>query len=107
MSSFLFGRQPASSRTHNGAALPVKGGGGSPGQPDLPDVVRAAIEAQSITASAIFAMLVSKGVLSAVEAADYMREIGDALRRDVAGPAGDLAGRTLGTYGEALAAAEA
>ena len=104
MSSFFFGRQPASSRTHNGASSPPSGGDSA--EPALPDVVRATIEAQSITASAIFAMLVSKGVLSAAEAADYMREIGDALRRDVAGSAGELAGRTLGAYGEALAAAE-
>ncbi|TFI60151.1 hypothetical protein E2493_00075 [Sphingomonas parva] len=102
MSSFLFGRQSASSRT-NGAAATASSAERAPA---LPESVRAAIEVQSITASAIFAMLVSKGVLSATEAADYMREIGDALRRDVSGAAGDLAGRTLGAYGEALAAAE-
>ena len=106
MNSFFFGRQPASSRT-NGAVSSASAGTGTPDEPALPDSVRAAIEVQSITASAIFAMLVSKGVLSAGEASDYMREIGDALRRDVAGAAGDLAGRTLDAYGEALAAAEA
>jgi hypothetical protein len=99
MSSFLFSRQPASAKTHNGATAPRDA--------ELPDALRGIVEIQSITASAIFAMLVSKGVLSADEAADYMREIGAALASDVRSPAGALAGKMLRAYGDALAAAEA
>ena len=101
MTSFFFGRQPTTSKTHNGVGATPPASGGA-----VPDPVRGAIEAQSITASAIFAMLVSKGVLSAGEAGEYMREIGEALRRDVAGSAGEIAGRTLDAYGAALAAAD-
>ena len=62
-------------------------------------------QVQAITASAIFALLVSKGVISAGEAADYMAEIGLALERDVEGPLGAEAGTMLRSYGRALAAA--
>ena len=105
MSNFFFNRQPmtrsrddapAGSRTHNG----------QPPEQVLSATLRAVVEAQSITASAIFAMLVSKGILSSEEAADYMREIGAALRRDVAAPAGPLAAGMLASYGEALIAAD-
>ena len=105
MSNFFFSRQPTirsrddaptGARTHNGLAP----------EPGLPETLRAVVEAQSITASAIFAMLVSKGLVSAEEAADYMREIGAVLRRDVAAPAGPLAGGMLASYGQALIAAD-
>ena len=97
MSSYLFSRQPASSRILQGSTA----------RPDteLPGALRGIVEIQSITASAIFAMLVSKGVLSADEAAGYMREIGAALAADVRTPAGELAGKMLHAYGDALAAA--
>jgi hypothetical protein len=50
-------------------------------------------------------MLVSKGVISAEEAAEYMAEIGLVLERDVEGPLGAEAGTMLRSYGRALAAA--
>lgn len=63
------------------------------------------LRAQAITASAIFAMLVSKGVLTAREASEYMKEIGTVLERDVGGGTGRAAGDMLQSYGEALLAA--
>lgn len=68
--------------------------------------LRALMEVQSITASAIFAMLVAKGVMTGAEAAGYMREIGDALGRDVVSPLGAEAGTMLTAYGDALRAAD-
>jgi hypothetical protein len=104
MSNFFFGRQQTSSRSRE-AAPGARTHNGTAPEPALSETLRAVVEAQSITASAIFAMLVSKGVLSAEEAADYMREIGAALHRDVAAPAGPVAGSVLASYGEALIAA--
>lgn len=72
---------------------------------DSARMTRAIVEAQSITASAIFALLVSKGVLTAAEAADYMGEIGATLARDVGGDVGAEAGGLLAAYGDALRAA--
>ena len=104
MSNFFFNRQPTQTRGRDGVPT---GAGTENGPPveAMPDSLRAVVEAQSITASAIFAMLVSKGILSADEAAEYMREIGAVLGRDVAAPAGPLAGKMLASYGEALIAA--
>lgn len=95
MNKFLFGRQSQSEKRHNGV----------PPAPDVSAALRGVIEVQSITTSAIFAMLVSKGVLSAEEAAGYMSEIAAVLARDVAAPAGAEAGAMLDRYSEALAAA--
>jgi hypothetical protein len=94
MSSFLFGRQ-------RGSDAP---------QGEAPDagaaaLAQAALDIQSITTSAIFAMLVSKGVMPAEEAAEYMAEIAQVLARDVQHPQGAAAGQKLARYGEALVAA--
>jgi hypothetical protein len=92
MSSFLFGRhQQPKKEEQDGAALDR--------------ATAALLETQSITSSAIFALLVVKGVLSAEEAADYMREIAAVLARDVPAPLGADAGRSLASYGQALVAA--
>ena len=94
MSNFLFNRSPAP------ATRPQEG----PSPATLAAATRDIARVQSITASAIFAMLVSKGVLSATEAAEYMGEIGRALERDVGAPVGADAGRMLASYGQALIA---
>jgi hypothetical protein len=100
MSSFLFGRNSASERSRDGAR--ERGG-----EPDVAAALKAMVEVQSITASAIFAILVSKGVLTAEEAATYMADVARVLERDVKSDIGAKAGAMLGSYGEALAAAEA
>ena len=97
MSGFLFNRR-AFSEERNAAAPPQ--------QSALPSQ-SAVLQTQAITASAIFAMLVSKGVLSADEAAEFMHEIGLVLERDVEGPLGATAGKLLRSYGQALIAADA
>ncbi len=52
----------------------------SPPQPRTDErAIKALMEVQSITASAIFAALVSKGVLTAGEAAAHMAEIAEVL----------------------------
>ena len=94
MSGFLFGRHQQQSGSREDAASAALG-----------RAAAALLEAQSITASAIFALLVGKGVLSAAEAAGYMREIGEVLARDVPAPHGEEAGARLASYGEALNAA--
>jgi glycyl-tRNA synthetase alpha subunit len=94
MSGFLFNRRSASEE--NAAPAPVM---------PKTEVLTGAAQVQAITASAIFALLVSKGVISADEAAEYMAEIGLALQRDVEGPLGAEAGAMLRSYGKALAAA--
>lgn len=91
MSGFLFNRHQSPEKVDQG-----------PTKEELDRAVRAALDAQSITTSAIFALLVSKGILSAGEAAAYMQEIGAALRRDVAAPLGETAGDVLDAYGDAL-----
>lgn len=93
MSGFLFNRN----------AAPAKA---ATDQEDMARNLRALMEAQSITASAIFALLVSKGVMSGEEAAGYMREIGGVLGRDIDAPLGAEAGDMLARYGEALGAAD-
>lgn len=75
-------------------------------QNEVANALNALIEIQSITASAIFAKLVSKGVLTADEAADYMGEIAQVLEIDVRAPAGASAANMLRSYGQALSAAE-
>ena len=97
MNRFFFGRSPASE-----AADPPS----ADTRQDQQDALQAIAEAQSITASAIFAALVSKGVLSGAEAAEYMAEIADALEIDVPAPVGRTAARKLRSYGYALRAAE-
>ncbi|HEX8193952.1 MAG TPA: hypothetical protein VF552_13735 [Allosphingosinicella sp.] len=92
MSGFLFNRQAPAARAQ--------------ADEDNARNLRALVETQSITASAIFAMLVSKGVLTGAEAADYMRELGEALARDVDSPLAAAAADTLSTYAEALRAAD-
>jgi chaperone required for assembly of F1-ATPase len=96
MSSFLFNRRPAPENQ----AEPSR-------QPDAASSLAALAQAQSITASAIFAMLVSKGVLSPQEAAQYMNELASVLQRDVGGTVGAQAADTLASYAEALVAAGA
>jgi len=93
MSGFLFNRQPAPAKS-------------AAEQQETARNLRALMEAQSITASAIFALLVSKGVISGEEAAGYMREIGGVLGRDIEAPLGAEAGEMLANYGEALRAAD-
>ncbi|PSJ42966.1 hypothetical protein [Allosphingosinicella deserti] len=100
MNKFLFNRQtpkdqPLPERRHNGVAP----------APDVSAALRGIIEVQSITTSAIFAMLVSKGVLSPAEAAGYMSEIAAVLDRDVASSVGTDAATMLDRYGQALVAA--
>jgi hypothetical protein len=92
MSGFLFNRQPPAGKAQ--------------ADEETARNLRALMEAQSVTASAIFAMLVSKGVLTGAEAADYMRELGDALARDIDSPITAEAASTLATYAEALRAAD-
>ena len=99
MSSFLFGRNSASERSRDGAR--ERGG-----DPEVAAALQAMVEVQSITASAIFAILVSKGVLSAEEAAGYMADVAKVLERDVKSELGAKAGKMLGSYGEALVAAD-
>ena len=72
---------------------------------EIESALRSLAEIQSITASAIFAKLVSKGVLSAEEAADYMGEIAEALEIDVRSPVASAAANMLRSYGQALSAA--
>ncbi|HEY0011823.1 MAG TPA: hypothetical protein VGB79_03110 [Allosphingosinicella sp.] len=92
MSGFLFNRQPPAGKAQAGEETARN--------------LRAVMEAQSVTASAIFAMLVSKGVLTGAEAADYMRELGEALARDIDSPLTAQAASTLSAYAEALRAAD-
>lgn len=92
MSGFLFNRQAPAAKAQ--------------ADEDNARNLRALMETQSITASAIFAMLVSKGVLTGAEAADYMRELGQVLARDVGSPIAEAAAETLATYAEALRAAD-
>ena len=96
MSSFLFSRR-ATPEGRDQEPSP------QPSPQLVPDGI---VQAQAITTSAIFAMLVSKGVLSAEEAASYMEEIGMVLTRDVEGPVGEAAGNLLRSYGQALIAAD-
>jgi hypothetical protein len=67
--------------------------------------LKAVLDVQSITASAIFAMLVGKGVLTAAEAAAHMAEIAEALELDVRSPQAAHAAATLRSYAGALSAA--
>jgi hypothetical protein len=99
MSSFLFGRNSASERSRDGARERADG-------PDVEASLQAMVEIQSITASAIFAILVSKGVMSAGEAAAYMADVAKVLERDVKSEFGAKAGQMLGSYGQALVAAD-
>jgi hypothetical protein len=92
MSGFLFNRQPPPPKAE--------------ADQEIRRSLRAVMEAQSVTASAIFAMLVSKGVLTGAEAADYMRELGQALARDIDSPIIAESAETLSTYAEALRAAD-
>lgn len=80
-----------------------------PVRPDPPasplefeSIAAAMLKAQSITASAIFAALVGKGVLTADEAGAHMREIAQALAIDVPSPIGKDASRMLDSYRRAL-----
>jgi hypothetical protein len=99
MSGFLFNRR-ATSPVREPEAPPA------PTVQSAPAIDRGLVQAQAITASAIFAMLVSKGVLTAEEAADYMNEISFVLERDVEGETGAEAGNMLRSYGRALIAAD-
>jgi hypothetical protein len=96
MSRFFFDRKPAEPFSE-------------PAPPPKPrtdeSAVKALMEVQSITASAIFAMLVGKGVLTAAEAAEHMAEIADALELDVRSPHAIHAAETLRSYAGALSAA--
>jgi hypothetical protein len=95
MNSFLFGRQ-------RGQDVPQA----EPQDSGAEALAQAALEIQSITTSAIFAVLVSKGVMTAAEAADYMADIGRVLARDVPYPHGATSGQKLERYGQALVAAD-
>lgn len=95
MSGFLFTR-----RTSQDDPAPP------PPAPDTDRLLKETGQAQAITAAAIFAALVSKGILSPREAAELMSEIGEAIERDVGGGIGASAGDTLRSYGQALLAAD-
>ena len=95
MSGFIFSRRTPEAATPAPAAAP---------QTD--QLSKDAGQAQSITAAAIFAALVSKGILSAAEAAQLMREIGMAIEQEVGGELAASASRTLDQYGQALLAAD-
>ena len=97
MNSFLFNRRAAAEETKPVDAAPP---------PASAEALRESGHIQAITASAIFAMLVSKGILTAEEAAEYMDEIGRVIERDIAGPIGATAGDMLRSYGRALVAAD-
>ena len=98
MSRFFFSRPPEPET----AAAPERRTGT---RDELSEAVRAVAQIQSITASAIFAVLVSKGVLSADEAAAHMGEIAEALEIDVRSPPAAAAADMLRSYGRALSAA--
>ena len=97
MNRFFFSRSPSSDTEGEAPSKP---------QQATEEALKALVEVQSITASAIFAALVSKGVLTSREAAEYMGEIAQALEIDVTAPIGSAAARMLRSYGFALAAAE-
>ncbi|HZG08956.1 MAG TPA: hypothetical protein VEZ70_08255 [Allosphingosinicella sp.] len=94
MNSFLFGRQRGQDAPQEAREI------------EADAMAQAALDIQSITTSAIFAMLVSKGVMSANEAAEYMADIAQVLARDVRHPQGAAAGQQLERYGNALVAAD-
>jgi hypothetical protein len=98
MSGFLFNRRTSQEDTKVAPAAPA---------PDTERLLKDAGQVQAITAAAIFATLVSKGILSAEEAAELMTEIGEVIHRDVGGKLGASAGDTLRSYGSALLAADA
>lgn len=98
MSRFFFSR-PESTQTD------VAPGGRPDDGREVRDALAALAQIQSITASAIFAALVSKGVLTPDEAAAYMGEIAGALEIDVASPVAADAADVLRSYGRALSAA--
>ena len=91
MSGFLFNRRTTSDETKPAPAPP---------SPDK--LLEDAGQAQGITAAAIFAALVGKGILAADEAAGLMGEIADVIEREVDGELGASAGRTLRSYRRAL-----
>lgn len=95
MSGFIFSRR--TSETSDPAPAPA---------PRNDQLLKDAGQAQSITAAAIFAALVSKGILSAAEAAQLMRELGMAIEQEVGGELAASANRTLDQYGQALLAAD-
>lgn len=96
MSRFFFDRRPASEPL----AEPSKH---EPRNDER--AIKAVMEVQSITASAIFAVLVDKGVLTAGEAAAHMTAIAEALEFDVRSPHAADAADTLRSYAGALSAA--
>lgn len=95
MSRFFFDRRPASE--------PLADTAPAPRTDDR--AVKAMMEVQSITASAIFAVLVDKGVLTASEAAAHMSAIAEALEFDVRSAHAAHAADTLRSYAGALSAA--
>lgn len=92
MSGFLFNRGDKASQDRRDA------------DEQTARTIEAVLDAQSMTASAIFALLVMKGVITAEEAGRYMEEIAEALGRDVP-LVGERAGERLASYGAALRAA--
>jgi hypothetical protein len=99
MSRFFFSRPPESESAPAPAATKP-----ADTQSELAAALASIAEIQSITTSAIFASLVSKGVMTADEAAGHMAEIAGALEMDPS-PAGAAAARTLRSYGRALSVA--
>ena len=97
MSRFFFSR-PADPETSLAEERP------DPGE-EVRDALNALARIQAITASAVFATLVSKGVLTADEAATHMREIAGALEVDVSSPLAAGVADMLRSYGRALSAA--
>ena len=96
MSRFFFDRRPGSEPLAAPPAPEPRAEAGA---------LKALVQVQSITASAIFAILVSKGVLSADEAAAHMAELAEALELDVKSAHAADAAEMLRSYGSALSAA--
>ena len=101
MSRFFFARSAAADLTREQEA---------DGQVQLKSLASALMEAQSVTVAAIFAALVGKGVFTAAEASDHMREIARALKIDVRSSTdmgvGSTGSHLLESYARALTVAQ-
>ena len=96
MSGFLFSRRASADSPSPAPTAP----------PPTDQLLSDSGQAQAITAAAIFAALVSKGIVSAEEAAQLMGEIGMAIEQEVGGALAASANRTLDQYGQALLSAD-
>lgn len=99
MSGFLFNRRTPQED--------MKAAPAAPAAANTEQLLKDSGQVQAITAAAIFATLVSKGILSAEEAAELMSQVAEVVQREVGGGLGASAGDTLRSYGSALLAAGA